>query len=315
MRSGRLLGALNGIVGEHIERHAVPLGVEMRLVDEAGEPVARPASGEPLKRACVLLHGHCATEAIWTDPADESAAFGALLEEQLGYRGCYLRYNTGLRISANGQRLSALLDRHFVDRSVDELILIGHSMGGLVAHSAATYGERSSARWRGALRRIVMLGAPLTGAHLERAANVATLVLRSIRKPTTRSLARLIELRSAGIKDLRHGHVVEEQWRDMHPESPWPAAAVPLAGDVRHLLVSGTFSAGQGRAAHVLAELVGDGMVHRASAQGRAWLRRGPATQNVETVEVAGVGHAKLATAPAAYDAIHRWLSDQSLED
>lgn len=312
MRSRRLLGALNGIVGEHIERHAVPLAVEMRLVDEGGDPVAVPAAGEPLKRACILLHGHCATEAVWANPGGESAAFGALLQEQLGYRSCYLRYNTGLRISANGERLSALLDRHFADCSIDELVLVGHSMGGLVAHSAATYGERSSARWRGALRRIVMLGAPLTGAHLERAANVATLALRAIRRPTTRSLARLIELRSAGIKDLRHGHVVEEQWRDMHPESPWPAAAVPLAGDVRHLLISGAFSAGRGRAAGVLAELIGDGMVHRASAQGRAWLRRGPATKSVETVEVAGVGHANLVTAPAAYDAIHRWLSDRS---
>jgi triacylglycerol esterase/lipase EstA (alpha/beta hydrolase family) len=62
-----------------------------------------------------------------------------------GFTPVYLRYNTGLHISHNGQTLAELLNRLHVlwpaaaEEPLKETVLVGHSMGGLVAR-ACHYG-------------------------------------------------------------------------------------------------------------------------------------------------------------------------------
>ena len=96
---------------------------------------------------------------------------------------------------------------------VAEVVLIGHSMGGLVARSACHYGECDGAGWVGAVRHVFCLGAPHLGAPLEKAANAAGWALT--RLPETRPFGAMVNARSAGIKDLRFGSCVEANGWDL----------------------------------------------------------------------------------------------------
>ena len=55
------------------------------------------------------------------------------------------------------------------------------------------------------------------GAPAEKAVNAAGWALGKLGE--TRPIARVLEMRSAGIKDLRYGSLVEEDWRDCEPDA------------------------------------------------------------------------------------------------
>ena len=67
-----------------------------------------------------------------------------------------------------------------------------------------------------ALRHIVGLGAPHLGAPLERFVNAGTHAMA--RLPETRPIATWLNRRSVGIKDLRHGSVLEDDWHGFDPD-------------------------------------------------------------------------------------------------
>jgi len=71
------------------------------------------------------------------------------LRDDLGYSPVFLRYNTGLHVSVNGRTLAEILEL-LQDQwpvPITELVLIGHSMGGLVARSACHYGAELQHGW------------------------------------------------------------------------------------------------------------------------------------------------------------------------
>ena len=128
----------------------------------------------------------------------------------LGFTPVYLRYNTGLHISDNGQQLADMLAQLQLlwPGPIDELALVGHSMGGLVVRSACYYGARQHHSWTAAVRHVVCLGSPHLGADLEKAVNVAAWALA--RLPETRAIAGLSTRASCGPKDLRFGSCRDE---------------------------------------------------------------------------------------------------------
>ena len=182
-------------------------------------------------RLAVFLHGLTETERAWCYRAERhhgrpGVSYGDLLRADLGLTPVQLRYNTGLHISDNGRALDALLDA-LVDAwpvPVQDVVLIGHSMGGLVARSAlhqAGGGTTAAHGWTTLVRDTVTLGSPHLGAPLERGVHRLTGVLA--RLPETRALAALLALRSVGIKDLRRGTLVEADWADRDLDAPGPA--------------------------------------------------------------------------------------------
>lgn len=180
------------------------------------------------------MHGLCCSESSWeiASPAPSEApdTYGGPLQQELGYTAFYLRYNSGTSISENGGRLATLMQQ-LVDAyaksepdTLYNIIMLGHSMGGLVIRSACDHGVAMQQSWVRRVKRIFDLGTPHQGADLEKLASLAHTTLDLLPNPVARVVADLLGLRSSGIKDLRHGH-------------PAPAAWL---GTARHYLIAGT---------------------------------------------------------------------------
>ena len=122
--------------------------------------------------------------------------------------------NSGRHISTNGQEFSELLEELVRNWPVpvEELIIIAHSMGGLVSRSAFHYGHQQQKSWTKHLNKIIFLGTPHHGAPLEQAGNFLDVVLEAI--PYTKPFAQLGKIRSAGVTDLRYGNLLDEDWED-----------------------------------------------------------------------------------------------------
>jgi pimeloyl-ACP methyl ester carboxylesterase len=217
-----------------------------------------------------------------------------------------VRYNSGLHISDNGRRLADLLDR-LVSAwpvAVDEIALVGHSMGGLVARSACHYGRADG--WKARVAHVFTLGAPHRGAPLEQAANVACSALSLL--PETRGFATPLRARSAGIKDLRYGYLLDEDWHGHDADAFLhnTGREIPFLDTANHYFVCATLSADP---ESPLSRIVGDLLVRRASAWshgGRGERMRFPIDQYSH---VGGATHFDLLNHPAIYAQIKRWLT------
>jgi pimeloyl-ACP methyl ester carboxylesterase len=222
----------------------------------------------------------------------------------------YVRYNSGRHISDTGRQLADLLQEYVesLPSAVQEVALVGHSMGGLVAHSAAHYGRESSHGWLNHLGHIISIAAPHDGAPLEKFGNLATTILGAIDTPGTRIPAEVIDARSAGIKDLRHGYVVEEDWRDADPDALLQDGRTHAhwVEGVRYHRVVATLTEDP---AHPMGRLFGDTMVRPGSAAASNPVH----TMGDEPGEVAvvgGISHVGLANHPRVYEHLRAWLRD-----
>lgn len=310
-----LLGALNGVLGDRMhEHHDVLAGTMSIRVD--GRPVALRsealAAAHPgaTGRVAVFLHGLCETERAWSlgtahTDGPPRPTYAQRLQADAGLSPVLVRYNSGRRISDNGAALDDLLDA-LVARwpvPVRELVLVGHSMGGLVIRSACHRAHAAQRRWRARLTHVVMLGTPHLGAPLEQQVNRATRALR--RLPEARPLLATLDARSAGIRDLRFGAITEEDWRDRLPDhAEDPCGDAPLLEGVRHCTVSATLSA---RPDGLAGRLVGDLLVTHTSATG-AGRRRRIALSAADTVHLGGLSHFALLNHPRVYAQLREWL-------
>lgn len=204
-----------------------------------GEPIAAADLPESLVLV-VFVHGLGATELMW-DPEYLAVGDHALV-----------RYNTGRPIADNGRDLAGLLEQVVHATAAQRLIVVGHSMGGLVARSAIA--QAGDAAWVNALTDLVTLGSPHSGAALERVA--ARALHWGQRFPTAAPILRLGQYRSRGVKDLRFGAMSPGDWHDdVDTEFVDNTAGIELPTGVRHHAVVAQ-----------VAEGLGDGIVGVASA-------------------------------------------------
>lgn len=305
-----LLAALNGVLGDYLAASKNPLAITMSL-RRGGVPL--PTEGEALAAAIprasgklvVLLHGLCMDGLQWQRNGHDH---GAALARDLAYTPVYLHYNSGLHISVNGRAFAELLERlvQLWPVPLTEFLLLGHSMGGLVARSACHYGARARHQWLRRLDRLVFLGSPHHGAPLERGGNWIDILLRTSRYSAP--LARLGKIRSAGITDLRFGSLVDEDWKKRDRfERGGSCMAVPLPKGVACYAIAGTIGK---KAGQLRERFVGDGIVPLESTLGRhanpkLTLRFDASRQWVAN----GTGHLDLPSRPEVYAQIKRWLT------
>ncbi len=266
-----VLAALNGIIGDRLSADNSPFATRMTL-RYRGEVLSgdKPASIDAASgKVLLMMHGLCMNELHWT-VQQPGQVFGhaQLLASELGYTPVYLRYNSGLHISQNGRELALRLEQLLSQWPVEvtELTIIAHSMGGLLARSAVHYAGQQALQWPGYLKNMVFLGTPHHGAPLEQAGSWVDHFLRST--PYTAPFARLGQLRSAGITDLRHGYLLDTDWEghDRFQRRTDDHQPVPLPESVACFSVAAT-KAGQADA--TLNRLPGDGLVPVRSALGQ----------------------------------------------
>jgi pimeloyl-ACP methyl ester carboxylesterase len=174
-RREAVLAALNGVLGDHLVASDNPLAIPMHL-RQNGQPqrLDRQAlathTEHPSSKLLVLVHGLCMNDLQWNR---EGHDHGAALAADLGYTPVYLHYNSGQHIATNGRAFAAIMERlvQAWPVPVNELIIIGHSMGGLLARSACHYAMQGDLTWLRHLKKLVCLGTPHHGAPLERAGN------------------------------------------------------------------------------------------------------------------------------------------------
>jgi len=309
-----VLAALNGVLGDYLAATSNPLAIPMRL-RRNGRPLrlARPALGaaikQPRPRVAVLAHGLCLNDLQWHRLGHDH---GAALARDLGYTPVYLHYNSGLHVSTNGRAFAGLIEVLLEQWpvAVKELVVIGHSMGGLVSRSACHYGAAAGHGWPKRLRKLVFLGTPHHGAPLERGGHWVEGILGA--SPYTAPFARLGKIRSAGVTDLRHGNLLDGDWegRDRFEHARDLRRPVPLPEGVQCFAIAATTGK---RAGDLGDRLLGDGLVPVASALGRHADPR-LALSIPESRQWIGYGmsHLDLLSHPDVYAEMRRWLASGS---
>lgn len=280
-RGAMALAALNGLYGDRLAAEGSPLAIPMQV---------RRTGATVTPHLIVFLHGLGETEHAWGSPN-----YGDRLDAATPV---FVRFNTGRHISENGTALAALLDEVVGawPVEVERITIVGHSMGGLVARSACHRGGA----WTAHVRHVISLGTPHAGAPLEQAVHAMSAALHLA--PETRPLSRFLRRRSAGIRDLRRGSLVDEDWRDQDADALRGRAAteVPLLAGATHCFVSATVTRS---AAHPVGRLLGDMLVLPPSAAGR---RIG--FEDANGLALGGTHHLALLNHPLVGEQLRQWL-------
>jgi pimeloyl-ACP methyl ester carboxylesterase len=315
--------ALNAWAGDFLARRNNPLAIPLEFFVN-GAPVActREAFAAALPHAtgklCVFIHGLGCTEASWRFRAheqfgDKDANYGSFLARDLGYTPLYVRYNTGLHISQNGRALAELMEQlcEVYPCPLEEIALVGHSMGGLVARSAAHYAHLEGRRWLTHLTHVLCIGSPHLGAALEQVTHKLAHLLMRFDTPGTQVPAKLLNTRSAGIKDLRFGYVLDEDWTGKDPDRSLTDERhdVPMIPTVTYGFVAATFLRDPD---HPLGHLLGDLLVRVPSASGRCPEARHVRFDIGEVVH--GVHHLAMLNHPQVYAQVRKFLASRVIE-
>ncbi|NOK58777.1 MAG: permease [Chloroflexi bacterium AL-W] len=264
-----VISALNGVLGDHLAANDNPLAIRMHLRQD-GQPLdleaqtLHEASPQASNKILLMVHGLCLNDLHWLRNGHNH---GAMLATELGYTPIYLHYNTGLHISTNGRTFADIIETllHRWPVPVDELAIIGHSMGGLVSRSACYYGTMAGHTWLRYLHKMVFLGTPHHGSPLEQHGNGLNSLLEI--NPYTAAFTRLAKIRSAGITDLRHGNLLDEDWaeQDRFAHAHDQRRLVPLPNGVQCYAIGVTTGDAIG---DLRDQLFGDGLVSLQSALG-----------------------------------------------
>ncbi|HEY1989501.1 MAG TPA: alpha/beta hydrolase [Acidimicrobiales bacterium] len=323
-RRNDALAVVNGFFGDALDDQGSSLALPMTWRSDTGGEVSTDrvslgrAFPDATDRLALLVHGLMSTESVWGFPGDPKTTYGSLLARDHCVTPIWLRYNSGRHISTNGRELARMLHDLVAAWPVPvrDITLIGHSMGGLVIRSACHYASATRPwrdypqlrrSWTSKVRRMVLIGVPNTGAPLEVFANWTSAALWSLPIPATRLLGLGLDVRSAGIRDLRFGSITDEDWREKDPDAR--VRPVPHRVDVLrragYLIIAGGVG---GDTDHPLTQVFGDAFVTPSSASGAVREMAEEVLFPGSTVQLfPKVNHIALAHRPEVYAEIHRW--------
>ena len=296
------LSVINGVLGDTLEVSGNPLAITMQLRKDGKALELEPKAlakqlQQPSGKLLVLVHGLCMNDLQWNRHGHDH---GTLLAAEYGYTNVYLHYNTGRSIATNGQAFADLLQALLAawPVPVTELVLVGHSMGGLVSRSACHYAASARHTWPKKLNKLICLGTPHEGAPLERAGSWVDYLLGI--SPYTAPFAKLGLIRSAGIQNLRYGDILpaSSAANATANQAPWPSK-------IKLYCIAATKQKAPSKSA---GKLRGDGLVPVKSALGQhtdpALSLPVPATRQAI---VYNTDHFDLLSSPEVYQHLLKW--------
>jgi pimeloyl-ACP methyl ester carboxylesterase len=317
-RSNHALAVLNAAIGDRLAEEDNPMAIHMaiRLAGRDLSPrpdVLQAAFPAARSRVAVFVHGLGETDDSWRlNSGPDGTSYGSRLAADLGYTCVYVRYNTGRHISHNGQDLARLLGDLVTawPLGIEQIVLVGHSMGGLVIRSACHYGQTTGVAWVPAVHHVVYLGCPHLGAPMARWAQFPGLALAKTKESLP--FAPLLTTRSAAIDDLRFGYLLDEDWADCdtHMCRKDHGHNLPLLATANHYTVSATVTRSPD---HPVGQLVGDLLVQPACAHGRR--RRGHHIPFAigDSQDFGGLVHFQLLNNSVIYQEMRTWLNRRPL--
>jgi len=295
---GRTQAVINGVIGDTLAAQGSQLAIKMELLGDVVD-----------NKLCIFVHGLCAGEESWQFLDDPDTTYGSLLQKDFRWSPLYLRYNSGLHVSTNGQLLAKLIDevcKNAADE-IREIVFIGHSMGGLVVRSACHYGQKNKADWVKRVKKIFLLGTPHHGTDLEKLGNLTSTILKKVPNIVTKGIAALGNKRSAGIKDLRFGYLLDEDWVDHDQDALWQdnRHPVPLLKGVDYYIIAAALAK---ESNSIFAQYFGDGMVNPKSAAGKSLKKSKHIHFSPKHFKIIkGLSHVKLSHHSKVYGQIQKW--------
>ncbi len=299
----KAVATLNGILGPAVTD---PAAVTTALtLFHRGERLALDALAklpDVQPHVVLFLHGLVETEADWSrqprGTLEPHIPYPEALEAEHGVTSLVARYNTGLAVGRSGAELAELI-AHLESAwpvPLDGITLVGHSMGGLVARSAAHQAHLAGHAWVGRLRLIVSLGTPHLGSPVSKAVDIAERALNAF--PETAPIGQVLARRSPGVRDLSHGRLVEDETAELDP---------PGVPGVAHCSLGSTLTKNPN---HPVSMVIGDGLVRLPSAAGRGRKRR--LDFDVD-IHVGRMNHFTLLNDAAVYKLLREWMHQFAL--
>jgi len=304
----KLIGALNGVLGDYLHDTGNPLAIPLELtyMDKPLEFGLPETSFTHKGDVCIFLHGAAGEDSAWTSRRS-GYNFGDEFFKDFAILPLHVKYNSGLHISQNGQALTDLFEENLKGQGIKRIFIVGHSMGGLVFRSACHYGNERNHSWLCKIEKVFYLGSPHHGAPLEKFGAWTESILHKVNIPYSTLAAKLITLRSNGIKDLRHGYLLEEEWREdeLHEfpvNNRKPHFHLETA---EHYIIAATIHEDKD---HFTTDWLGDMMVSKNSATGKSKHPGRHIDIAPENIKIfGGHHHIKLMQSPEVYD----WISDR----
>lgn len=167
----------------------------------------------------LYVPGLLCDETLWQDSRIETPGaemFSPGLADDMARSGFYpihMRYNQGLHISENGKMMADLLRKLLPFFNDGELNIISYSQGGLVLRSALYY-MLGEPELRKKIAKVIFISSPDNGSYLEKFGYWLGFLLQFYPNTAVRLLGVTGNLRSDGIKDLSHGNIREEDWKE-----------------------------------------------------------------------------------------------------
>jgi triacylglycerol lipase len=314
-RIGRgVVATVNGLIGDELRMVDDPQAIVMAVRKDGGDiPVSPWPIGESFRDASshivLFLHGLCESDESWNlGDRSTTSTYAQRIKDDTDGTPVFVRYNTGLRVSENGKHLDWLIRQLVASWPTDvtRITLVGHSMGGLVVRAATNHATASGQTWQHLVRDVICLGTPHTGAALEKVAHMGSRVLHFF--PESRPFSAILNSRSGGILDLRHGYITREEWEGQDLTQLWGLdriAAAPLPHAEYHFVIA-TLGATK---RHPFSRILGDLLVHFSSAAGIG--RSGAVVDGARLEYLPSTHHFALLNHPRIADWLVQWLTSR----
>lgn len=311
--SDAMISILNGMVGDYLVQRSSRLMQEMVFRDQHQTLRIEPERLNQLlpqasDRIVLCVHGWCMNDVQWLRKEHDHGRFLA----KFGYTPLYLRYNTGQHISLNGEEFAFKLEKLISAWPCDvkEIVIVGHSMGGLVTRSACYYAEHHQLSWLAKLRTFITLGTPHNGAPL---AQLACWVDERVAEaPYLSALSKIADVRSSGSRDLSQGYICHADWQDEDNERALHRVRPALPEKVACYAIATCLGQNLNDESN---RALGDGLVPVSSALGESDAGHTNVLYSADNQWVGyGINHLDLLSHPLVASKLKEWVLSHTVQ-
>ncbi len=165
------------------------------------------------KKIIVCIPGLFCDEGLWG--GGSGIPFSETMLQE-GFYPVYLRFNPGAHISDNGTKLLELL-KVFLKNVTDarlKIDIVAYSQGGLILRSALFLAKQQNYDLSSKLRKVLFVSSPDGGSYIEKVGFWLGLGAEVLPVFPVQLIGYIGNQRSDAMKDLSHGIIREEDWKN-----------------------------------------------------------------------------------------------------